>query len=214
MKLVYQYNAGDFSDAVATLNDRLARAGTAAITETTNLAKVAGRASVAAGMRSNKWANAIQSRVYPANRPSLDAAGYVYSKIPYADVFQTGATILPINNLLWIPLPTVPIRQGGHRLTPKQYVQFFHDPLITIKVPGKPPLLAGHFSRAGVLRVSDRSARLSKRARKSGKVSGPLVPLFVGVDAVKESQKFDVRGAVSLVVASHLSDLFLKNLED
>lgn len=214
MKLVYQYNAGDFSAAVTTLNDKMARAGAAAITEVTGLAKNAARASVAAGMHSNKWANAIQARVYPKGTPSLKAAGWVFSKIPYADVFQTGATISPKKDFLWLPLPTVPFRQGGHRMTPSQYVQFFEDKLIKISPPGKPPLLMGHFSRAGVLRVSSTSARLSKRARKSGKVMGPLVPLYVGVASVTETQKFDVRGAVALVVASQLNDLFLKNLED
>lgn len=202
-----------FTEAMKEHQDTLARAATATMRDVAALGKKAGRAAVAAGGFSKKWENAIQSKVFPPNRNSLHPAATVYSKIPYAGIFQTGGTITPKRSaLLWIPLSNVPVFAGGRRMTPAMFVQTI-GPLYSINRPGHRPLLAA------VIRSTD--ARFSKGVSLSqlrrgrnphGRGTVRLVPIFVGISSVSETQKFDVLGAVR-AVASQIPALYQKNLQ-
>lgn len=171
-----------------------------AITWTVEDAKARGRASISAGGFSQRWQNALRTKVYPNKETPLNPAGIVFHKIPYAHVFETGARVggKPI---LWLPLPGVPLGgRGSHPLTPAEYSQRIGE-LRSVNRPGKPPLLIGRGSRAGILRATATQVRVRKRAVKSGSILGQWVPLFVGVPAVTDPRRFDVRGAIRQAAA-------------
>src|SRR3954470_15419731 len=89
----------------------IAKAATAAVREAGDIAKRNGRANIAAAGFSRKWQNALRVNVYPQHGDSLRPAAFIYHKIRYAGVFEEGAVIRG-QPLLWLPLPTVPIRRG------------------------------------------------------------------------------------------------------
>src|SRR6476646_11057850 len=116
----------------------IAKAATAAVREAGEIAKRDGRASIAASGFSRKWQNALRVNIYPPQGDSLRLAAFIYHKIRYAGVFEEGAVISG-QPLLWLPLPTVPLRRG-RPMTPSQYARSI-GPLVSVQRPGGPPLL-------------------------------------------------------------------------
>jgi hypothetical protein len=176
---------GEIDNAVRELQRPVAEAATAAVRDAGNAAVKDGRAGIARAGFSQKWQNALRSDVYPKNRVSMRPAAHIRHKIPYAGVFEEGATI-PGRPLLWLPLPTVPVGPGGRRLTPKKFIAQGNQ-LVSVKRPGKRPLLVG--------KVGDKS-----------------VPLFFGIPTVTIRKKFDVVAAVRRA-AARLGEFYLKNLK-
>ena len=86
-----------------------------------------------------RFANALRLNVYPKKGTSLRAAALIWHKIPYAGVFEEGATIRG-RPTLWLPLPSTPQKYGRYRLTPERYTKEI-GPLQYVKRPGKSPLL-------------------------------------------------------------------------
>jgi len=172
--------AGAFSRALEAEARRQQRAMLTAISGAGDLAKSAGRASIAAAGFSPKWQSALRVKIY-ADTP----AAFVYHKIGYADVFEEGATIAG-KPYLWIALPGVPSssRRSGHPMAPSEYAERFGE-LVAVNVPGKPPMLFEKY-----VRVGDRRGRKAKRAGDQRK------PLYVGVPAVEIQKRFDIEGAV------------------
>src|SRR5262245_6468951 len=82
---------------VDTLNSEIqrpiAKAATAAVHETGEIAKRGGRASIAAAGFSRKWQNALRVNNYPSQGQSLRPAAFIFHKIRYAGVFEEGAVI-------------------------------------------------------------------------------------------------------------------------
>ena len=85
--------AGGFIRAITDGERPIAKAATAAVRETAEMAKSAGRASIAGAGFSRKWQNALRAKIYPPNRDSMRAAALIYHKVPYAEVFEDGAVI-------------------------------------------------------------------------------------------------------------------------
>jgi hypothetical protein len=100
----------------------IAKAATAAVREAGDIAKRVGRASIAASGFSRKWQNALRVNIYPPQGYSLRPAAFIYHKIHYAGVFEEGA-VIGGQPLLWLPLPTVPLRRG-RPLTPSAICAF------------------------------------------------------------------------------------------
>ena len=204
-RLALKVISGDYPKMMQDAQRRMAVAATAAMKDVGNLAKSQARASIAAGGFGSKWQNALRVDVYPTGASSLKPAAFVYHKIPYAAVFQDGATIAG-KPMLWIPL------FKGRRLTPRQFEQQV-GPLSLIKRPGKPPILAT------IIRTTDKklgkgaSLALFKRGfdqKTAG--TGHIVPAFVGVPTVTDPQKFDVKSAVSSA-ADQFGELYAKNFK-
>lgn len=185
-------------------------AAVAAVTDAAVLAKAGGRASIAAGGFSVRWQNALRHRVYPNADKPLTPAAIVWHKIQYSNIFETGGTVSGKPSL-WLPLPEVPRGAGSHPLTPAQYVARV-GPLRTIKVPGKPPMLAGRGSRAGITRATATQVRVRKRAVKAGTILGAWVPLFIAKKNVTDPQRFNIRGAARKA-AEDLPELYERRLE-
>jgi hypothetical protein len=182
--------AREFEQAMADKYQPIAEAGTAAMTEMANRLKLAGRADIASAGFSKRWQNAFRVDVYPKRRASADAAALVYHRIPYADVFETGATIRG-KPTLWVPLPVLPKRIGRERMSPKLYEQRV-GPLQFIKGSSGVPLLVGRIAGPKGSKVRTVTLASARRgARGEGNVQ--TVPLFVGVDAVTLRDRFSLR---------------------
>ena len=71
------------------------------------------------GLGADGFSNALQSKAYPSSGVSLSPAAVIYSKIPYAGVFEEGATIA---GRLWLPIEAnLPLQARGKRWTPKGF---------------------------------------------------------------------------------------------
>jgi hypothetical protein len=213
MKIVYQVLKGEFEAALRDKYKPLAEAGSAAMIETAETIKTEGRRDIASAGFGKRWQNALRVDVYPKRGVSLNAAALIYHKIPYADVFETGATIRG-KPRLWLPLSTTPKKIGRNRMTAERYQKEI-GPLRLIKRPGKKPLLAGEMSATTAQIRSGLAGKVTlARLRKgSGKVdtrtSGRMfVPLFVGVDSVKLRDRFSIR-EITKRAADRLGEIYL-----
>jgi hypothetical protein len=186
----------------------MARAATAAVRDVGEIAKRDARASIAAGGFGPKWQNAL--RAYPERRDSIRAAAVIYHKVPYAIAFEEGA-IIQGKPLLWLPLPTVPIGRGGRPIPASKFRQQVGMPLYTIRRPGKPPMLGAHVRTSGSRGVSLTALRRGRAAGAKGTLR--LVPLYVGVEAVKLPKRFAIREAIRRA-ADRLPELYLKHFRD
>lgn len=178
---------GQFDTVLHGVTEPIAVAGTAAMDDIAGEIKTRGRQDILAGGLGGKWANALRVLRFPKRGISLQAAVFAFHKIGYADVFEKGLRIAG-KPMLWIPLATTAKKFGGKRLTPALIAARFGD-LISINRPGHPPLLAAKV--AG--RISASSQQFGggqiNRASRGGARNVSLQPLFVGVPAVKETQR-------------------------
>ena len=179
----------------------MARAATAAIKDTTDQAKTLGRASIAAAGFSRKWQGALRGKTFPERGYSADAAGFIYSKIPYSAIFEEGGTISG-SPFLWVPLPNMPFAKGGRRIQAKDYRRKIGHPLYSIRRSGGKPLLGAN------VRMTDKRARkaVSLSALRRGRNPGGrgkvrLVPLYVGIPRAHIEKKFNVKAAVETAMA-------------
>ena len=208
--LSFQYKDGDFTKAQLLAEQKVAAAMTAGMREAAELAKTAARQSIAAGGFSGQWQNALRAQVYPKSGVSLRPAANIWHNIPYADVFEEGKTIAG-HPLVWIPTDAVPHGSGGKHLTPGEMVGIWGK-LISINVPGKPPMLAAAVRETGALSKK----RLNVKTIRSGghrRGTTHIVILYIGKPTVTDPKKFDIIAAVESV-AAQFPDLVVKNLED
>lgn len=205
-RLVLQDVTKEVEASILAMSRPVAQATTASVRLAGENAKNAGRADIAAAGFSAKWQNALRVVYFPKGGQeagvSLDAAAFIFHKIAYAGVFETGAHIVG-RPMLWIPLKTTPLKGIGRgRTTPemlrKKGLKLFqikrpgHDPLLAAKLPAFDPS-ARRKQRLSISRV--RGAILGK-----GKAQGAAtqaIPLFVGKTSVTIKKKFDIAGAVS-----------------
>lgn len=212
LKLIYAFAEGDFDAGMRRMEEPIARAATAAIHEVGEIAKTLGRASIASGMNSRKWPTAWRLQVYPSGgKVSINAAAFLFHKIPYARVFEDGARISG-RPMLWIPLSGVPSKIGRFRMTPANYVKMV-GPLFSIN-RGPRPLLATRIhatsAQAGRLLGGVTVAKLRAGFKRGG---GALttVPLFVGVPTITLRSRFNTAAAAA-TAQSRLASLYFSNL--
>jgi hypothetical protein len=194
MQFVVDIDAEAFRRAAADVREQIAVAATLAIRDTGRNAQIAGRADILAAGLGNRFANALRLKFFPDRKPSINAAAWLYSKIPYAGVFETGATIRG-NPRLWLPTDNVPSRRGGHRVTPRFYAQNIGR---LIFVRGDPPLLLGVVPASAVARARKKGGplRLSGRRRRAGFAARAArfvrVPMFVGIRSVSIRKRLSI----------------------
>lgn len=197
---------GSFAALSESAKKRMAHAASGAIKDAASEIKTKGRAAIAQGGFSSRWQNALQAKVYPQSGDSMDASAFIYHKIPYAGVFEDGATIA---GKLWLPIEAnLPLQGGGKRWTP-------HDFANNIG-PLRPGKAGSHQVLFGQVRVGQSGGVLalpssrSKRISKFGAAKQKWLPVFVAVNSVTDPKKFDI-GAIVREVAGELQDLFAKN---
>jgi len=209
MKIVYQVLKGEFEAALRDKYKPLAEAGSAAMIETADTIKTEGRRDIASAGFGKRWQNALRVDVYPKRGVSLNAAALIYHKIPYADVFETGATIRG-KPRLWLPLSTTPKKIGRNRMTAERFQKEI-GPLHFIRRAGKKPLLAGQMAvTRGQADAGDVGKITLSKLRKGAAGSGIIraVPLFVAVDSVKLRDRFSIR-EITKRAADRLGEIYL-----
>jgi len=220
LRLVFKASIGQFDEAFKELYVPGAKAATQAIVEAAAIVKSEGRANIAAAGFSKRWQNALRVDVYPKGQTySMNAAAWVYHKIPYAAVFEDGATIRG-RPKLWVPLSGTPKKIGRNRMSPKLINERIGRVLFPIKGRGK-PLLAIRVrmpaSRAAQDRPKVTAAMLRKaipvgRAAPKGRGVLRSIPLFVGVSSIEVRKRFSIRQICGRA-AGRLAELYLKNFE-
>jgi hypothetical protein len=189
--------AKGFVDVIAReIEKPMARAATAAIRDSGDIAKRGGRSSIAAAGFSRKWQNALRVNIYPAQGESLRPAAFIFHKIRYAGVFEEGA-VIGGKPLLWLPLSNVPVRRG-RTMRPSEYVRSI-GPLVSIQRPGSPPLLFPKYR--------------AKRGRRRAADSFARKPLYIGLSRVQIAKRFDIKGSAQQA-AAQLPSLYAKHLKD
>ena len=215
MKISFTVPKGASVEAMRVHADNVRDAAARAMVDTVTLVKRDGRGAIAAAGFSKRWQNALRVNVYPTRQRTVDAAAYVYHKIPYAGVFETGATI-PGSPYLWLPLDAAPKRAGRNRVTAGNYRELIGAPLFRINRPGKAPLLAAmvpaSVARRGGKSLTPAQLRRGRRTQARGAFSASrrrgthqtvALPLYVGIRAVRIPKKFNlasvfIRGANTL----------------
>lgn len=166
MSIRFEGERDQVRKAFVAVSRGLARASKATIEEAADRMLKRGRADIAAAGMSKEIVEGLQVSVYPkGSKVSIDSAVYVSHRLPFASVFEEGATIRG-RPLLWVPLPGVPTTIGGRPTTARRYAA----------QNGKMFLIHGRNGRPIL-------------AQREGK---RLVPLFVGLDSVTIRKRFHI----------------------
>lgn len=219
MTLRYSYMAerGAFVEGIADLKNPPAEAATAAMREAAVIIKTQGRAEIARAGFSKRFQNALRAEAFPrGGQVSIDAAAFMVHRVPYANVFEEGATIRG-NPRLFIPLVPKGRKVPAARRTPARFRQEI-GPLTYIARRGKPPLLAAPAAlsvfeaRKAEPKVSLAALRRGAAGAATGRTVLRTVPLFVGQSEVTIDKKFSVLKIVDRV-AGRLAQLYVKHLK-
>src|SRR5665213_1428397 len=116
--------SSDLKAAMLAFGDPIAAAGTQAVKIAGFTALNLGQGDIREAGFGSRWVNTWKVNFYQVAPPQIDAAAWLYHKIPYAEIFEDGGTIVG-RPMLWIPLRNAPlaIGQGGGRLSPKRLIQ-------------------------------------------------------------------------------------------
>lgn len=180
--------------------------------------------NAAFGAKGRGIGNAWRARTFP-RRPSLGAAGLVWSKTPaIVDAFEKGALIRPKGGKKFLAIPTgfnaARGRRGrgekGMRVTPEQMVaskQAFMRPIsgtntkgfvwcLPIKRPGDTPgkRRPRHLIAGGITAVAT-SNRAAKGRWMNQLLSQGMVPMFLLLPAVKLPKRLDIRKPAESIAA-------------
>lgn len=213
LKIFYKSVTDEFAKGMQGFYRPMATAGKNAVQEMAETIKKEGRADIAAAGFSQRWQNTFRVDVYPTGKQvSINSAALIYHKIPYADVFETGATIRG-KGKLWIPLKTTPKKIGRKKMTAKLYDDEIGG-LFSLKIGGKPYLAAKiSVSKAMAKKKTHGKVTLSRLRKGRGAELTRTVPLFVGVDSVKIRDRFSIR-QITDRAAARLGDLYIKHMGD
>lgn len=215
MKFGLKYSAkkGEFAEAMRLLADPISAAGTGAVRVAAELAKNEARRSIGAAGFSKRWENTLRADVYPKKGDSLSTAAAIYHKIPYADVFESGATVRG-KPTLWVPFSTTPKRVNRKRMTPQNFVAGV-APLFPLPNKGGTKILAAQMavSKSAAKRGPPYKPTLAGLRRgAAGQGITVAVPIFVGIDTINIRKKFGVTKAVD-DAAAKLPQLYLRFLK-
>lgn len=196
MRLVARAEAGQWVKATTEYERIIAKGSTQAMRKIGKLAVDAGRQAIGAAGFSSKFQRTLQAINKPKSGYVLNPSVYIHSTINYADIFETGKTIVG-NPFLWLPLPNVPPFKGRPHMTPRQYIQNV-GPLVTMRRANGLPMLGAVVRGAGpagrITRARLRKGRFSFTGATRGKTH--TVPMFVAVPSVVIPKKFDVKRAI------------------
>lgn len=190
---------GRFEESMVRMEEPIAAAATTAMRGVANLVKIDGASDIARAGFSARWQKALSTRVYPVGRNSMRAAVFVQHKIPYAGVFEDGATIAG-KPMMWIPIPGTPASigsgRGRRRLTPATLATDVSD-LVSFRSKSGVPLLGARVrvtgERATAAKPKVSLSLLRRQNNYGGRGVLRTVPLFFGVSTVNITKKFNIR---------------------
>lgn len=187
--------SGEFERRMVALDRPIAGTASETMDDVAGIVKTDGRADIARAGFNRGWQNALRVDRYPkAPRTSIDASVYVYHRIPYAGVFEDGATITG-SPLLWVPLDSAPKKISGRKATPALFQEKI-GPLVSLTSRNGNPILA---ATAGVSRsqaASDRpKVTLASLRRGADNPTGVLrtIPMFVGIRQATVGKQLSIR---------------------
>jgi hypothetical protein len=164
----------------------------------------------------SRLANTWRGEVYPKGRPSIGAAGYVWSRASgIVRLYAEGGVIRSRHGLyLAIPLPAAG-RFGDNRrkITPGAWERLHGLRLRFVYRRGRPSLLVAdnaRLTKRGWLTANIGRSKGSAFTRLSGRTT---VPVFVLVPQVKVRKRLDVDGAARKWIGA-LPRLVLRNWRD
>lgn len=199
MKLVVKADKGQWVQATTDAERIMAKGLTSAMRELGKRAAAAANQEIhSSGLASKKWE--LKAKNFPISGNALDPAVWLHSTVNFENIFESGKFIVG-DPYLWLPLPSVPLWPGDptRQMSPKKYVQSV-GPLVTMRRPGKPPMLGAVVTGRPKAQPFGRFA--SRTILKRGaRVSGPksTIPLFIAVRLASIKKKFDVLSAVQSV---------------
>jgi hypothetical protein len=193
--------------------DPIEIAATEAIRDAGNIVKLEGRADIAKAGFGTRWQNTLRVNFYPTRGASVDASAYIYHKIPYAGVFETGAVIRG-KPTMWLPLRGTPKKLARRKITPEAISLAAGKPLLAIRRAGRDPLLAMsvHMSKAKARQREPKITVGMLRRGPSKRSVSKSIPLFVGIDTVKIRKRFNI-AKITSNAAGRLAELYFQNLE-
>ena len=218
MKLKYQGPArGAYVRDVESWQKPMAKAATKTFREAAKTIEVGGRANISAAGLGRKTTTEFRVLASPRRQFSMTPSLRGYHRRGYINIFERSGTI-PGKPLIWIPLPTAPVKIAGKRTTARAFAQHV-GPLTSINRPGRAPLLAGQALRAvtGGRRATvaqlQSGVRRAARRRAGGRGRGPvLVPLFVGVRTAHIRKRLAVSPIYDRV-RGQLGEIYLRQFE-
>ena len=153
------------------------------------------RAQVTAAGLGVRLANTWRSRVYPQGRPSISAAGMVWSNAPtIVRAFDEGPVIRSKDGFwLAIPLPAAGKGRRGKKLTPGEWERLRGQRLRFVYRRGRPSLLVADNQRA---RGGKRGgfALASGKAIAAGRVATVAIFLLVPQVHLRKRLNIDLAG--------------------
>jgi hypothetical protein len=215
----------DIESAIRNMDLPVRDACTAAIVTAGTAMATLGFANIKGALKGSNIARSWTVRYYPGNakrrpsKPSINAAAWGYSKVPFVKIFEDGGTIHG-KPMLWLPLRNAPLAIGrgrarGH-ITPRK-LREEGIKLFSITRAGKVPLLATKINatRAGANRVSLNTTLAALRRSKkapTGRQVPVTVPLFFGVPAVNIRKKLNLDG-IAQAQRDLLAEYYVVNLQ-
>ena len=196
-RLTFDIATGVFDQRMLAFKGQIAKGATATMDDVLTIVKTDARADIARAGFSRKWQNALRVIRYPRKgHTSVDASVFLFHNIPYAGIFDTGATILG-KPLLWIPLSTIPPTLNGRMMQPARLATILGagSKLVPMTSPNGTPLLGAR------LRLSVTASRkaqpkisLATLRRGAGEGGGVLrtVPLFFGIRETHVKKKLSI----------------------
>lgn len=215
MRLNLTYGVGEWARSMESIKVPVTESAFAAIQDVAETVKRDGRAHIAAAGFSGRWQNALRVNVYRPGQTKVAgelAAAWVYHAIPYAGVFERGATV---RAKMWVPLPWAPKKIGRQSMSPNAFVAATNQRLFPIRRGGKTYLatsivMSGRAAQRG--RATKYSATALRRGR-TGRGEGAvrvLVPLFVSVESVTFRKRLSILNVVEKA-ANTLAEAFFKH---
>ncbi len=213
MRLRLDRNAGAFARAIMAKTLPVARATTAAMDAAAEALKREARAEIGRAGFSRRWQNALRVKRFPRRKISIDAAAFAWHRIPYAGVFETGASIAG-RPMLWLPLPSAPRSLQRRRMSPERF-ETKVAPLFSMTSRRGRPLLAAQARVSKRQAQSDRPKASLAALRRGNSGRGILrsIPIYHGVSVVHLRRRFDVTG-VARSVRDRVPDFYWANFRD
>jgi hypothetical protein len=194
IKLVCSVIDGSFKKEIAAETKKMQTAEESAVRDAGELAKQLAKQAIAGGGFGTWWQSGVKLTKLKKDKGEVYVT--IYDRIRISTVFEKGTTING-EPVMWIPTDAVPKGKGNKQLTPKQYVARLGQKLVSVNLPGHPPMLLGP-STGGIVRATVKSVKIRKKrgSAQFGNEFGDLIPLYIGIATAKMPVKYNVTEAI------------------
>ncbi len=191
---------GDFAKWSAQEYLRAEKAVTRGVAGATSSLKAAWRADVSATL-GGRMGNAVRSKIYPGNQPSINAAGQVWTKAPEVIGAHEKGAIIRASKGFWlaIPLPAAGRGKGGRHITPAEWQARTGRELRFVSTGRGRAVLVADNSRVN---TKGRAVLDRRRGKLQTRRATTAVPIFALVPQVKLPKRLNLRELAQQVGAT------------